>query len=142
MVKKTFLVLICFISLIIFVSTLHSQGSKKTITLPSGEVVYDLNGEWDALVETYGPMAYVGSYPQIHKIMQAGSAFIGVRMIDDPNNLKGWQSLQGELDKSGFKRVTMMGVGGSVEGKGQISEDGNKIVIDSGGGIRWTLTRK
>jgi hypothetical protein len=47
MVKKTFLVLICFIGLIIFVSTLHGQGSKKTITLPSGEVVCDLNGEWD-----------------------------------------------------------------------------------------------
>jgi hypothetical protein len=51
MVKKTFLVLICFMSLIIFISTLHGQGSKKTITLPSGEVVCDLNGEWDALYE-------------------------------------------------------------------------------------------
>ena len=38
MVKKTFLALICFISLIILISTLHGQGSKKTITLPNGEV--------------------------------------------------------------------------------------------------------
>ncbi len=57
MVKKTFLVLICFIGLIIFVSTLHGQGSKKTITLPSGEVVCDLNGEWVAFVEHYGVSA-------------------------------------------------------------------------------------
>jgi len=48
MVKKTFLVLICLIGLIIFVSTLHGQGSKKTITLPSGEVVFDLNREWQS----------------------------------------------------------------------------------------------
>ena len=108
MVKKTFLVLICFIGLIIFVSTLHGQGSKKTITLPSGEVVWDLNGEWDAFVENYGPNAFAGSYPQIEKITQTGSSFVAIRMIDDPWNLKGSQSLQGELDKSGIKKVTIL----------------------------------
>ena len=84
MVKKTFLVLICFIGLIIFVSTLHGQGSKKTITLPSGEVVWDLNGEWDAFIEDYGPWIAFGSYPQIVKITQKGSSFVAIRMIDDP----------------------------------------------------------
>jgi hypothetical protein len=64
-------------------------------------------------------------------------------MIDDPYNLKGSQSLQGELDKSGIKKVTMLSdVGGAVEAKGQISDDGNKIVIDDGFSRRFTLSRK
>jgi len=142
MVKKTLLVLICFMSLIIFISTLHGQGSKKTITLPSGEVVCDLNGEWDAFVENYGPLAFAGSYPLIEKITQTGSSFVAIRMIDDPYNFKGSQSLQGELDKSGIKKVTILGLAGLIEAKGQISNDGNKIVIDDGMCLRRTLTRK
>ena len=143
MVKKTFLVLICFVSSMIFVSTLHGQGSKKTITLPSGEAVWDLNGEWDTFVENYGLIAAAGNYPQIEKITQTGSSFVAIRMIDDPWNLKGSQSLQGELDKSGIKKVTIVGASGSMvtEAKGQISDDGNKIIIDDGS-HRLTLTRK
>jgi hypothetical protein len=142
MVKKTFLVLICFISLIIFISTLHGQSSKKTITLPSGEVVWDLNGEWDAFVENYGEWLTFGSYPQIEKITHTGSSFVAIRMIDDPWNQKGSQSLQGELDKNGFKKVQIMAGGIPLNSEGQISDDGNKIVIDDGRKCRLTLTRK
>ena len=53
MVKKTFAEVICFIGLIIFISTVYGQGSKKTITLPNGEVVCDLNGEWDVFMALY-----------------------------------------------------------------------------------------
>ena len=134
--------LLCSVGLIIFISTLHGQGSKKTITLPSGEVVCDLNGEWDTFVENYGPLAFAGSYPQIEKITQTGSSFVAIRMIDDPYNFKGSQSLQGELDKSGIKKVTILGLAGLIEAKGQISDDGNKIVIDDGMCLRRTLTRK
>jgi hypothetical protein len=49
MLKKIFAVVICSIVLMMLVSTLNGQGSKKTITLPNGEVVLDLNGEWDGL---------------------------------------------------------------------------------------------
>ena len=145
MVKKTYLVLICFISLIIFISTLHGQGSKKTITLPSGEVVCDLNGEWGAFVELIGAISMGGgkSYPQIEKITQTGSSFVAIRMINDPFNQKGSQALQGELDKSGIKKVTIFASQGPIEAEGQISHDGNKIVIgDKGGKLRVTLTRK
>ncbi len=141
MAKKIFLVLICFISLIFFVSTLHSQGSKKTITLPNGDVVWDLNGEWDVYVENYGPAAFAGSYPQIFKITQTGSSFVAIRMIDDPWNSKGSQSIQGELDKSGMYKVMTGASSGPIETKGQISDDGNKILIDDGR-HRLTLTRK
>jgi len=143
MVKKIFLVLICLIGLIIFVSTLHGQGSKKTITLPSGEVVFDLNGEWEALYEFYGLRSDWGSYPQIVKITQEGSSLIGVRMMDDPYNPKGWEAIRGELDKSGFKKVQMISAPThQIDSKGTISSDGNKIIIDNGEYLRLTLTRK
>jgi len=142
MVKKTFLVLICFISLIIFLSTLYGQGTKKTITLPSSEVVWDLNGEWDTFVENYGPKDWAGKYPQIFKITQTGSSFIAIRMIDDPFNVKGSKSLQGEVDKNGIKKVTLFAASGPEETEGKISNNGNKIVVDDGKQRRLTLTRK
>ena len=142
MVKKTFLVLICFIGLIIFISTLHGQGSKKTITLPNGEVVWDLNGEWDTFVENYGLTAAAGNYPQIIKITQTGSSFVAIRMIDDPYNPKGSRFLQGELDKSGFKKVQIISFMGPINSEGKISEDGNKMIIDDGEKARHTYTRK
>jgi hypothetical protein len=142
MVKRTFLVLTCLISLIFFVSPLRGQGPKKTITLPSGEVVWDLNGEWDVFVDNYGLNSFAGSYKQIEKITQTGSSFVSIRMIDDPWNRKGSQSLRGELDKSGIKKVTILKSSGSVEAKGQIRKDGNEIIIDDGESGRLTLRRK
>ena len=142
MVKKMFLMLICFISLTIFISTLHGQGSKKTITLPSGEVIWDLNGEWDTFVDNYGPFNK-DKYMVINKITQTGSSFVAIRMMDDPWSFKGSQSLQGEIDKSGIKKVTLTGGNYvSAEIKGQISDDGNQIKIDDVLHTRWTLTRK
>ena len=142
MVKKTFFVLICFIGLIIFVSTLHGQGSKKTITLPSGEVVWDLNGEWDVFIEHYGPFEGGGNFPQIVKITQTGSSFVGIRMMEQPWMPKGSEAIRGELDKSGFKKVQLIAMVGPLDSKGKINEDGNKMIIDDGEKLRHTYTRK
>jgi len=142
MLKKIFLLMVCFISLMTLVSTLHGQGSKETIRLPSGEVVWDLNGEWDVLIENYGDKAAYGSYPQIWKITQTGSSFVAVRMIDDPRNKKGKEEVRGELDKSGFKNVQLISAGGPIDSKGKISDDGNKMEIDSAGQARAMATRK
>jgi hypothetical protein len=146
MVKKTFLVPICFIGLIIFVFSLHGQGSKKTITLPDGEVVWDLNGEWDFLYEgDLGPGKGFGKFTDIVKITQQGDSFVGVKMIGTINVPKGAESITGKLDQNGFKKVKFMaGSFGPLDAEGQISEDGNKIIID---GTNWvtfrvTLTRK
>jgi len=145
MVKKTFLVLICFISLIIFISTLHGQGSKKAITLPNGEVVCDLNGEWDALYENLGAYQWVGNITDMLKITQQGGSFVGVKMIGSGYVPKDAVSITGELDKNGITKVRVVLITGSqvLDCKGgQISEDGNKIIIDGGERIRVTLTRK
>jgi hypothetical protein len=142
MVKKTFLGLICLIGLIIFISALHGQSSKKTITLPHGEVVWDLNGEWDAFTENYGEWRVYGSYWNIIKITQTAGSLIGIKVMDDPYYTKGWKSIKAELDKSGFKKVEIMAHAGPQGCKGQISDDGNKIVIDDGLKHKVTLTRK
>jgi hypothetical protein len=139
------LVLICFISLIIFVSTLHGQGSKKTITLPSGEVVCDLNGEWDALYEGLGSLSYVGKFADMLKITQQGDSFVGVKTIGSAAVPKDAASIIGELDKNGIKKVrVVLQTFGDIgeECKAQISEDGNKIIIDGCKNVSVTLTRK
>jgi hypothetical protein len=153
MVKKTFLVLICLISLIIFVSVLYGQGSKKTVILPSGEAVCDLNGEWDALYENLGAYSWVGNLNDMLKITQQGGSFVGVKMIGTAYVPKDAVSIKGELDKNGIKNVRVvvqtayyngrvLTIDEVSECKAQISEDGNKIIIDGGERIRVTLTRK
>ena len=121
-------------------------GTLKTIKLPSGEEVYDLNGEWDALVENYGPGARFGTYSNVFRITQTGSTFSAILLKDNPppsEGRAGGPSLQGELEKNGFKQVELVYSTGSVSpSKGQISEDGNKIVVDNGIRLKVTLTRK
>ncbi len=143
MVKKILAALLCFVGLIIFISTLHGQGSKKTITLPSGEVVWDLNGEWDVRVENYGVWIYHGSYTQIWKITQTGSSFMAVRMTSTLGNPKGSEAARGELDKSGFKKLQIISSEqGAFDAKGKISEDGNKMEMDSANRVKVKATRK
>jgi preprotein translocase subunit YajC len=137
-------ILIAFVSfLYVRQAQTQEKKSKKTITLPNGDEILDMNGEWDALVENYGVHAGSGSYPQIEKITQTGSSFVAIRMIADPHHpVIGSKSLEGELDKSGIKKVTIFKTIGPEEAKGQISEDGNKIIIDDGESCKLTLTRK
>jgi hypothetical protein len=123
----------------------HGQGSKKTITLPNGEAVCDLNGEWDALYENLGAYSWVGNLKDMLKITQQGDSFVGVKMIGTAYVPKDAVSIKGELDKNGVKKVRLVlqtSIDEGIECKGQISEDGNKIIIDGGERIRATLTRK
>ncbi len=118
------------------------DGMPNTVTLSNGEVVYDLNGEWNSFVEGYGPWKMYGTHRNIIKITQTGSSLVGVLMMDDEWYSKDWESIRAELDKSGFKKIEMMTNLGTLDSKGQISDDGNKILIDDGEKRRMTLTRK
>ena len=142
MTKRIFPALVCFITLMILLSSLYGQGSKKTITLPNGEVVWDLNGEWDIYAENYGPWSQYGSYPDVYKITQQGSSFVAIRMRGNPWMPPGSEAMRGELDKSGFKKVQIISTMGPLDSKGQISEEGNKMIIDDGEKCRVTYTRK
>ena len=142
--------MLCSVAIIIWTGLVYAQttkpGTLKTIKLPSGEEVYDLNGEWDVIIENYGVWGVYGSYPNVFKITQEGSSFTGIRMKDNPPpslGRAGSKCVQGELDKSGFKKLEIIGGGGViVPSKGQISEDGNKISFDAPDHARFTWTRK
>ena len=124
------------------------QGRGKTIPLENGEEVADLNGEWDALIENYGVQfgTQRGVFKNIIKITQEGSLFKAIRLQDDAGasaKRKGSIFMQGELEKSGMKTVYYIDRSARLlPCTGQISEGGNKIMIDEGFLVRATLTRK
>ena len=147
MTRKIIILLGLLIAIISFLYVPQAQTQdkkwKKAITLPNGEVILDISGEWDVLVENYGPWKEFGSYPQLVRITQDGTSFNGVRMIDDPNNPKGSTSIRGDLNKDGFKNVYTVSHGwGPTNCNGQISEDGNKFTLDDGRKVRVIYTRK
>ena len=127
-------------------STLYSQTDRsvmrKTLSLPDGQVVCDLNGDWDAQIENYGIWISGGTYPQIIRITQQGSLFTSIRMLDDRNMRKGSDSVRGELSSTGFKTVQLMAPSGPLDAKGTISGDCNKMMVDDGEKVRVTYTRK
>jgi hypothetical protein len=106
--------------------------------------VWDLSGDWDAFVENYGGQARFGIYPQVFRITQTGNTFTAIRLKDNPSpspGRAGSPCLRGEVGPNGFTAVSMISGGGDPRpSQGQISENGKKIVIDSGMN-RVTLTR-
>ncbi len=64
--------MLCLVAIILWTGLIYAQttkpGTVKTIKLPSGEEVYDLNGEWDVIVENYGAFEKYGSYRNVFKI--------------------------------------------------------------------------
>lgn len=150
--------LICIAAILAFTSVAGAQATKVTpkVQLPSGETVWDLNGDWEAQIENYGPGARDGTGTNVYRITQNGSAFQAIRTKDDPLLTKeateqghspwgraGSLSLQGEVEKTGFKHVQIVfGSGGRiVPSQGHMSEDGKKIVFDNGSFARVTLTK-
>jgi hypothetical protein len=138
MVKKIPAILFCFVCLIFFVSPLYAQGPKHTLTLPNGDVVWDLNGEWDCYTENHGPWATKGSSSDVVKITQSGSSFKGMSMT----LTKGAEAVRGELDKRGIKWAQLESDEGTLDCIGKISEDGNKMIIDDVVKQRAIFTRK
>lgn len=146
MLRRIGILLIALIAICSFVYVANAQmgekGSKRTTTLPNGDVIWDLNGEWDVLVEPYGHWSQEASFAQLLKITQKGGSFVGITMTDSPSYPKGEEAIRGELDKNGFKKVETMSDNSRLNSRGTISEDGNKMVIDEGEKYRKTFTRK
>ena len=132
---------ICSFAIFAWIGLAQSQKAKTT-KLPNGEEVVDIRGEWDDQIENYGPWSRYGKYSNILKITLEGNSFVGIRMKSDPYHAAGGVAILGELDKDGIKKVQIMSGGGPLDAKGQITEDGNKIIIDDGEKGRLTLIRK
>jgi len=120
-------------------------GAQK-MPLPNGETVWNLEGLWEVAIENYGEWERFGNYPNLYLITQTGNAFSAIRMKDNPppsSGKAGSPSLFGELEKDGFKFIYAIDSGGQPwPSKGQISEDGKKIVIEEGTKTRSTMTRR
>ena len=145
---KSALGLLCIAAVLAWTGMAGAQAAPATpkVQLPNGETVWDLSGDWDALIENSGPMAGYGTYPNVYRITQTGSTVSAIRLKAIPppgTGQAGSPSLRGELAGNGFKRVEgVTGSGSPVPCKGQISEDGKKIILDDGWSIRMTLTRQ
>jgi hypothetical protein len=148
---------ICFVALIALTGFAQAQ-SAKTIRLPSAEEVFDLEGEWDALIEIYDQAAAYGAYPNVVKIIITGNfcpitgqitspiTIIGIRLKDNQPQmpaLAGNEIIRGELESNEFQKLEMISDNGKAFScKGQIGENGNKITIDAPNNGRMTLIRK
>lgn len=146
MTRKFGILLAVLVAVVSFLCMVQAQTVekkwKKTVTLPSGEVILDISGEWDAVLENYGEWKGFGTSEDVFKITQEGSSFVAIRTKGNAYMSPGSAGTRGELDKSGFKKVLIISGAGPIDAQGQISEDGNKIVIDNGVMVRQTLTRK
>lgn len=104
------------------------QGMQNTVTLSNGEVVYDLSGEWDAIYNN----DYLGTNRDVVKITQKGNKFVGIKLIGSPFVDKGSETVKGELERDEFKSLYGYTLAhGWVLSKGQVSDQGNKIIIET-----------
>jgi hypothetical protein len=150
MKRKITICTICSVALITWTGLVFAQTAKpaamKTVKLPNGEEVCDLTGEWDVLIENYGQAAIYGTYENVVKITLEGSSFVGVRLKEGPPQAPaaaGSQLVRGELGKNGFNKVDIISSsGGLFPSKGEIIENGNKLIVDCPQRVKVTFIRK
>ena len=121
------------------------KGMLNTVTLSTGDVIYDLSGEWDA---TYYHGYYWGTKKDIVKITQEGNKFVGISLIGNEMASKGSETIKGELEKDGFKSVSSYIIDYDwLPSTVEVGEKCNKIVIKTRGRggaalLKLTLTRQ
>ena len=146
--KKTSIApVLVFALLIAFASVAIAQMAKqkweKTITLPSGEVILDMRGEWDVVYEFYGFLSGSAPHSNILTITQEGNTFTAVNQTEGRWLPKGAESFNGVLNRDGFEEVQIYRPNmGWTPCMGEISENGNRIVIEDGRCVSATLTRR
>jgi hypothetical protein len=127
------------------------KGWEKTLTLPSGEVILDMRGEWDALIELLELTKGHAPEPLPHILLiitQEGNTFSAVQQTEGKLFPKGTEKFKGVLDKDGFKEVQEYACRLPVVKfkwvpvTWEISENGNKIVFVDEDRVKTTLTRR
>jgi hypothetical protein len=100
------------------------KGMPNTKTLSTGEMVYDINGEWDAITD-----GGFGKMENILKITQEGNKFVGIKLIGNEHKPKGSETIKGRLEKDGFLFFFLKTVSGWTPSTVKIGEKCNKIEI-------------
>jgi hypothetical protein len=149
-VKRIFipccLLTIFILSYVVF-GQVEKGGTQKTIRLQSGEVIYDLTGEWNVIHkqydEHYGSLEWIGSYRDIVKVKQEGYKFVGIKVVGDRSAGKEAEIIRGELDKRGFiKGQIYRADTGWRDCQGKITNDCKRIILNEGNVAKATLERK
>ena len=121
------------------VSQMAEKGWEKTVTAPNGEVIMEMNGEWDCLHEFPG----MKGFTIVIEITQEGKSFMGIRLQEAPYWPKGTEAIKGELQGDGLKTVFRNRADlGWTPCKWEISKNGNKILLNEEGVVKLTLTRR
>jgi hypothetical protein len=143
MARKISTLLAVFIVVVAFLcmAQAEEQKWKKTVTLPNGETVLDMSGEWDAFTQYYGAWAQGGEWREKINITQEGSSFVGLLPTDRSGMKKGSILVNGAVHKDGFKYANVGTGWGLYIGGTQISEEGNKVEIDAFDKVRVILRR-
>jgi hypothetical protein len=129
----------------ILASSFQAFGEEweKTVTLSNGDIILDMSGEWASHMEGYGKWDVLEDTKNVLMIEMEGSSFVGVRKKIDLYHLPDTQMIKGELDKNGIKKIHVIQKGyDPIDAEGQISMNGNKILIDANNYCRITLIRK
>ena len=121
------------------VSQMAEKGWEKTVTAPNGEVIMEMNGEWDCLHEFPG----MKGFTIVIEITQKDKTFMGIRLQESPYWPKGTEAIKGELQGDGFKAVSINRADlGWTPCKWEISKNGNKILLNDEGVVKLTLIRR
>lgn len=121
------------------VSQMAEKGWEKTVTAPNGEVIMEMNGEWDCLHEFPG----MKGFTIVIEITQKDKTFMGIRLQESPYWPKGTEAIKGELQGDGFKTVSINRADlGWTPCKWEISKNGNKILLNDEGVVKLTLIRR
>jgi hypothetical protein len=120
------------------------KGMPNTVTLSTGDVVYKIDGEWNVVTKVTKTF-HGGEWEYVMKISQDGNKFVGIRSKDGEYALKGNETINGELEKNGFKSLSVKTSEGWKPATAKISENCNKIVYKAKvreHGLEITTTRK
>jgi hypothetical protein len=127
----------------------HAEESEVTNTerLQRGDVVYDLNGEWNVTHkqydENYGSLEWIGSYKEIVTVKQEGYKFVGTKVVDGELAGKEPETIRGELNKRGFIQGQIYRSDtGWRDYQGRITYDDKRIILSEGNVVKATLERK
>lgn len=120
-----------------------TETAKKTLKLSNGEEILDLSGEWDVHYEYQGMYSGLRSHKQTVTIKQDGKAFVAVQQTASEWHGKGSETIKGELQQDGFITVYVNRADvGWTPCKWEISENGNKILLDDERVVKAMLKRK
>ena len=118
------------------------KGAPNTVTLSNGEVVYKMDGKWDAVID----WPHSNPIEDIIEIKQEDNRIVGVLLKGNEIKGTGDEIIKGELEKNGFISLNVNSPDGWLPAKSKIDSDCNKITTKAKTEreltFKLTLTRK